>query len=94
MIKNKGLTHIGMIWKAGDSFLTQGSYRDVPQPVYNQLPRDASKFFANRTKGKKAYLVMPHSEHARKDSIFWSVELDELINGNQVDTIIWLDKDK
>ncbi|EJT74734.1 hypothetical protein GGTG_08572 [Gaeumannomyces tritici R3-111a-1] len=93
-IKKEGLTHLGMIWKEQDNFLVRKNYRAESQPAFDQLIRDISKFFANRTKGKRAYLVMSHRAQAARNSIFWSVELDELINGNHIDTIVWLDTDK
>ncbi|KAK2591880.1 hypothetical protein QQS21_010432 [Conoideocrella luteorostrata] len=90
--KDRGLTSVRNIWKSAN-FYNKGQYKDVSDEDFKKFQKAFSKFYAHETKGK-AYLIFPHDKKPAKSGIFWSVELDEIIDHKEVDEIIWLDQNK
>ncbi|EFY95528.1 hypothetical protein X797_008212 [Metarhizium robertsii] len=90
--EKQGLTTVRDIWKS-DNFYQQGQYKDIDAETFRDFQKAFSKYYAQQAKGK-AYLIFPHDQTPKRDGIFWSVELDEIISHGKVDVIIWLDQNK
>lgn len=88
----KELTAIRHMWK-NDNFYNRGQYKDVDNDTFKKFQEAFSKYYAQKTEGK-ARLVFPHDKTPKKTGIFWSVELDEIIQHGKVDEIVWIDQGK
>ncbi|KAH9909844.1 hypothetical protein F4778DRAFT_775758 [Xylariomycetidae sp. FL2044] len=85
-----GLTSVRNIWKSAN-FYQKGQYDKVDADVFKKFQQGFSKYYATQTKGK-AYLVFPHDQTPKSSGIFYSIELEEIIDGGKVDEIIWIDQ--
>ncbi|KAJ3541998.1 hypothetical protein NM208_g4332 [Fusarium decemcellulare] len=85
----KGLTHARAIWDI-EGYADKNNYEDQGFYRESQFWTDFSKIYAQFSSGT-VYLVMRYEYKPRFDSIFYSVELTELIDGGNVDRIIWID---
>ncbi|KID84777.1 hypothetical protein MGU_07927 [Metarhizium guizhouense ARSEF 977] len=90
--KKQGLTTVRDIWKS-DNFYQQGQYKDIDAETFRDFQKAFSRYYAQQAEGT-AYLIFPHDQTPKRDGIFWSVELDEIISHGKVDMIIWLDQNK
>lgn len=89
---SQGLTTVRDIWKS-DNFFQQKQYKNVDDATFRKFQEAFSKYYAELTEGK-AYLIFPHDQKPKTTGVFWSIELEEIINKGQVDEIIWLDQNK
>jgi hypothetical protein len=84
-----GLATVGSVWKTGNTFTDKTKY-DATKAVFRQFQQDFSRVYAQHTSGT-AYLLITPGAKPRSDSIFYSIELEEMIKGGKVDKIIRLD---
>ncbi|QPG95293.1 hypothetical protein C2857_000024 [Epichloe festucae Fl1] len=90
--KDKKLTSVRQIWKS-DNFCQKGEYKEVNDKDFEEFQKAFSKFYAEQSDGT-AYLVFPHKSKPKKTGIFWSVELDAIIDKKKVNKIVWIDQNK
>ncbi|KAI1463481.1 uncharacterized protein F4812DRAFT_463581 [Daldinia caldariorum] len=87
-----GLTSVRNIWNS-DNFVHKGQYPKVSDAKFKDFQRAFSTYYADQTKGT-AYLVFPHSQTPKADGIFWSIELERIIDNAKVGKIIWIDQSR
>ncbi|KAI0411550.1 hypothetical protein F5X98DRAFT_357022 [Xylaria grammica] len=68
-------------------------YKGVDNDTFRNFQKAFSKYYADQTKGT-AWLIFPQDSTPAASGIFWSVELDEIINEAKVDKIVWIDQNK
>ncbi|KAI1802495.1 hypothetical protein F4811DRAFT_572954 [Daldinia bambusicola] len=87
-----GLTSVRNIWNS-DNFFQRGQYKDVDGETFKNFQKAFSTYYADQTKGT-AYLVFPHGQTPKATGIFWSIELDRIIDNAKVGKIIWIDQSR
>ncbi|GAW13588.1 hypothetical protein ANO14919_029750 [Xylariales sp. No.14919] len=87
-----GLTSVRNIWNSAN-FYQRGQYKGVDNDTFRNFQKAFSKYYADQTKGT-AWLIFPQDSTPAASGIFWSVELDEIINEAKVDKIVWIDQNK
>ncbi|KAI1119966.1 hypothetical protein F5Y10DRAFT_283661 [Nemania abortiva] len=89
---NAGLTSVRNIWNSAN-FYQRGQYKGVDDTTFKNFQKAFSKYYADQTKGT-AWLIFPQDQTPSASGIFWSIELDEIINEAKVDKIVWIDQNK
>jgi hypothetical protein len=84
-----GFTSIGVVWTTGNDFLNGYNYEGTPEMI-KEFCINFSRVYANRTSGT-AYLIITPGVQPKSTSIFYTTELEILMNSGRVDKIIRLD---
>lgn len=91
-VKANGAVIIRDIWKS-DNFSNRKEYKGTNDADFKKFQAAFSTFYARKTSGT-AYLIFPHNQRPASNGVFYSVELNRLIEGKQVSQIIWIDQNR